>query len=67
MPSAAAELDTAYAASSAQIDGSAKQQPVTWLGIHFRFAETASSDIGFAIADHAIADHAMGNYFAPTG
>lgn len=40
---------------------------MTWLGIHSRFPDTASRDIGFAIADHAIADHAMGNYFAPTG
>jgi hypothetical protein len=33
-----------------------------WLGIHFRFADTAGRDIGLAVADHAI-----GHYFGPTG
>lgn len=33
-----------------------------WLGIHFRFADTAARDIGLAVADYA-----MRHYFAPTG
>jgi len=33
-----------------------------WLGIHFRFADTAGRDIGLAVADHAV--H---HYFGPTG
>lgn len=33
-----------------------------WLGLHFRFADTAARDMGFGVADHAL-DH----YFEPTG
>jgi hypothetical protein len=33
-----------------------------WLGIHFRFADTAGRDIGLDVADHAAA-----NYFGRTG
>jgi hypothetical protein len=33
-----------------------------WLGIHFRFADTAGRDIGLAVGDHAIQ-----HYFGPTG
>ena len=33
-----------------------------WLGIHFRFADTAARDIGLAVADSA-----MRHYFGPTG
>lgn len=33
-----------------------------WLGIHFRFADTAARDMGFAVADYA-----LDNYFAPSG
>jgi len=33
-----------------------------WLGIHFRFADTAARDVGLAVADHA-----MHHYFGSTG